>query len=222
MIRILEEDEKQYHKYITRKLRDINQNEIIPDVKNEDLYNDLAKFFKRVLVEYDINTDIVDFEIVGSRSKGTQKEDSDLDVVVEYNNDRIREDDMFNLLNSEDYYLYGIKVDFNPINPLISGYTVFTWLEDNYDYNKLQEKKSEHQKFLEKHGIETKDFGFGYSEKEEKWYGWTHRGIYGFKVGDVVKEEDVVVGTDGIKVGFKAKTLDDCKRLAKAYSKALS
>lgn len=223
MIRVINEDEKQYHKYITRKLRNnINKNEIILGIKNDEIYNSIAKFLRKILIEYDINTDIVDFEIVGSRSKRTQNENSDLDIILEYNNDKIREDDMFNLLNSEDYYINGIKVDFNPINPLISGYTVTTWLKNNYNYDKLGEKKSEHEKFLKKHGIKPEGYGIGFSESENAWYGWTHRGIYGFKIGDIVKKGDVVVGTDHIRVGFKAKTLDDCKKLAKAYSKALS
>ena len=222
MIRIISENEKQYYKYVKRKLRDINKNEIIPGFKNSEVYNQIANFLRDILVEYNINTDIVDFEIVGSRSKRTQNENSDLDIILEYNNDNIREDDMFNLLNSEDFYIENIKVDFNPINPLISGYTVITWLKDNYGYNKLEEKKSEHEKFLKKHGIKPEGYGIGFSEEENAWYGWTHRGIYGFKIGDVVKKGDVVVGTDHIRVGFKAKTLDDCKKLAKAYSKALS
>lgn len=30
----------------------------------------------------------------------------------------------------------------------------------------------------------------GFSEKEQKWYGWSHRAIYGFGVGSVVKKGD--------------------------------
>lgn len=30
----------------------------------------------------------------------------------------------------------------------------------------------------------------GYSEKEHKWYGWSHRGICGFGIGSVVEEGD--------------------------------
>jgi len=65
-------------------------------------------------------------------------------------------------------------------------------------YNKvLVEKESAHQKFLDKHGIvpEKADpshsvCSIGYSEKEKKWYGWSHRAVNGFKVGDKVKEGD--------------------------------
>jgi len=30
----------------------------------------------------------------------------------------------------------------------------------------------------------------GFSEKEQKWYGWSHRAMYGFTIGDQVKKGD--------------------------------
>ncbi len=73
----------------------------------------------------------------------------------------------------------------------------------------------------------------GYCAKELKWYGWSHRAIYGFKVGDVVKEGDCTAmsgWTDeclrqhperdvSLPVGFKAKTLEDAKRMARAIGR---
>lgn len=69
--------------------------------------------------------------------------------------------------------------------------------------------------YAEKHGIETKSNCIGFSEKEQKWYGWSHRAIYGFKIGDKCKDGDLGVG-DGytFKDGDKLKTLDDCKQRA--------
>lgn len=31
----------------------------------------------------------------------------------------------------------------------------------------------------------------GFSEKEQKWYGWSHRAIYGFGIGSTVKKGDI-------------------------------
>ena len=31
---------------------------------------------------------------------------------------------------------------------------------------------------------------YGFSEKEQKWYGWSHRAIYGFEIGSEVKKGD--------------------------------
>lgn len=76
----------------------------------------------------------------------------------------------------------------------------------------------------------------GFCEKEQKWYGWSHRAIYGFGVGDVVKEDDLTSMsgyTDeylkehpekdrSLPVGFTAKTLDDAKRMAIAFAESVA
>jgi hypothetical protein len=50
--------------------------------------------------------------------------------------------------------------------------------------------------FFEEHGIEPQSISgkkyavasIGFSEKEQKWYGWSHRAVFGFGVGSEVKE----------------------------------
>ena len=76
----------------------------------------------------------------------------------------------------------------------------------------------------------------GFSEKEKKWYGWSHRAIHGFKIGDVVDSKDHLCATSGwtddylkehpeedlsLPVGFVARTIDDCKRMAIAFADAV-
>lgn len=87
-------------------------------------------------------------------------------------------------------------------------------------YSYAKNKKSSHEKFLEKHGIETKSVGLGFSEKEQKWYGWSHRAIFGFGIGDEVKEGDCCASE--LPIGFKAKTLEDAKKMAEAFSESVS
>ena len=75
----------------------------------------------------------------------------------------------------------------------------------------------------------------GYSPKENKWYGWSHRACYGFGIGDEVKEGDLTA-TSGLveeyriqhpeedwslPVGYKAKDLNGAKRMAIAFAKAV-
>lgn len=60
----------------------------------------------------------------------------------------------------------------------------------------------------------------GFSEKKGKWYGWSHRAIYGFKVGDVVKKGHV--GAEYMKIGFVAKTMEDAKKMAIAFARGVS
>lgn len=76
----------------------------------------------------------------------------------------------------------------------------------------------------------------GYSIKENKWYGWSHRAIYGFTIGDEVHEDDLTSKTGFVEeyaiqhpeecrnlpVGFKAMNLNDAKRMAIAYAEAVS
>jgi len=76
----------------------------------------------------------------------------------------------------------------------------------------------------------------GFCEREQKWYGWSHRAIYGFGVGDVVSEGDLTATTGwtdeylaehpeedaSLPVGFRAKTLDDAKRMAVAFAESVS
>jgi hypothetical protein len=83
-------------------------------------------------------------------------------------------------------------------------------------------ENKQYDKYWEQHGIKPEAGSIGFSEKEKKWYGWSHRAIYGFKVGDKVKEGDCAVGQDGIKVGFEVKNLDDAKKLAKAFAESVS
>ncbi len=76
----------------------------------------------------------------------------------------------------------------------------------------------------------------GFCEKEQKWYGWSHRAIYGFGIGDVVSEGDCAASSGWTKeylaehpeddtslpVGFKAKDLVDAKRMAIAFANSVS
>ncbi len=75
----------------------------------------------------------------------------------------------------------------------------------------------------------------GFCEKDKKWYGWSHRAIFGFGVGDTVEEGDCTASsgwTDEwlaehpeddlrLSVGFIAQTLNDAKRMAIAFASSV-
>ena len=73
--------------------------------------------------EYVIDATITDVVISGSRCRGMEHEDSDLDVVVELSTNE-KEDHLFNIFN-EDGFCIGvskdIKVDINPITARETG-----------------------------------------------------------------------------------------------------
>ena len=82
--------------------------------------------------EYDIDATIIDAVVVGSRCRGLEKENSDLDVVVELST-KEREDDLFNAFNEDGLHIGEVKVDINPITAQRTG-TLETYLPQAEEY----------------------------------------------------------------------------------------
>ncbi len=75
----------------------------------------------------------------------------------------------------------------------------------------------------------------GFCEREQKWYGWSHRAIFGFGVGDIVAEGDCTASSGyteayldehpeddtSLRVGFTAKDLIDAKIMAMAFASSV-
>jgi len=76
----------------------------------------------------------------------------------------------------------------------------------------------------------------GFSASKQKWFGWSHRALYGFGIGSVVKEGDCCAmsgWTDewleehpeddtSLPVGFVAKTIEDARTMAVAFAESVS
>ena len=91
--------------------------------------------------EYGLDAEIGDVVVAGSRCRGIEQENSDLDVVVVYTGST-REDDLFNMLHEDSIYIAGIQVDINPITEGRTG-TLETYLPEVEIYlheNTQQEK----------------------------------------------------------------------------------
>lgn len=120
------------------------------------------------------------------------------------------------------------------------------WLEIDSVYNKngdyignldtarlLQDKGIEPEVAQDDHN----NCSIGFCESQQKWYGWSHRAMFGFGIGYVSKEGECQV-TSGwvddidprtgeldtlpIPIGFQTETLDDCKRVAIAFAASVS
>jgi predicted nucleotidyltransferase len=86
----------------------------------KDIENEVRDFLIDKIKEYDIPIQLGEVVLYGSRCRGTEKETSDIDIVVEYHGIS-REDDLFNLFHEENFYIGDIKVDINPIKEEKSG-----------------------------------------------------------------------------------------------------
>ena len=96
-------------------------------------------------------------ELNGSRKRGQARDDSDLDVVVEFEGDDLREDDLFNLLNGDDrLYIEDIAVDINPILAYKSG-SIDDFMNKSNEYDKDKLKESDSNLDLWKSQINKKD-----------------------------------------------------------------
>ena len=107
----------------------------------EDIEKTVYAYVQAQIDEYGLDAKIVDVVVAGSRCRGMEQENSDLDVVVEYTGST-REDDLFNMLHEDSIYIAGIRVDINPITEGRTG-TLETYLPEVETY--LQEKAQQEQ-----------------------------------------------------------------------------
>jgi hypothetical protein len=92
-------------------------------------------------------------------------------------------------------------------------------------------EKEDTVNFIYKHRLTKLDTAFpgsgcqpvsiGFNEKEQAWYGWTHRGFGKFDIGYKVKKGSIL-DRGKFAYPFKCKTLEDCKDLAIAFADDLA
>ena len=88
-------------------------------------------------------------------------------------------------------------------------------------------KESFRDTIQKKYGITEFDTGnVGFSPSKKKWYGWSHRAITGFGVGDKKFEANFKGKTDTTPFSQHGtqdcKTLDDAKEAARRFAKYVS
>lgn len=81
---------------------------------------DVREYIQMKIRKYHLPIQIREVMVYGSRSRGTEKADSDLDILFEYAG-AWREDDIFNLLHEDDFCIGEVKVDINPVTEEQSG-----------------------------------------------------------------------------------------------------
>ena len=104
----------------------------------DDIEQTVWAYLQSKIDEYEIDVELVDVVVSGSRCRGLEKAGSDLDMVVEYKG-REHEDDLFNAFNEDGLMIGDIKVDINPISEGKTG-TLATYLPGVESY--LAEKQA--------------------------------------------------------------------------------
>ena len=74
----------------------------------------------QIAEDYGLDVTVEDVIVSGSRCRGLENAESDLDVVVSYSGSE-REDDLFNTLKDEHMYFGKVELDINPINTAETG-----------------------------------------------------------------------------------------------------
>ena len=115
------------------------RSEKVDGMKPTDIEEAVRELVLQRIDEYGLDAAVEDVVVSGSRCRGLEKEDSDLDVVVSFSGSE-REDDLFNLLHDEKLYFGSIELDINPINTEQTG-TLAEYLPGVEKY--LSEKKAE-------------------------------------------------------------------------------
>lgn len=106
------------------------------------LSNIVIRFINKTLEDNFVTADefsLIDLRFHGSRVRGNNRPDSDLDVIAQYAG-TMREDSAFNMLNYDKLIVDGIEVDINPIKEDIDDYMKRS---DEYDKEILAKQKAE-------------------------------------------------------------------------------
>jgi len=119
--------------YITEeKIKGLN------NVTTDDIIDYIKYVIEDIISECDLNIEILDYYVHGSRVFGNPKEDSDLDVVVYYKGN-MKEDALYNIFHDDDYkdqFIYdGIVIDVNPIRDQETG-SLKAYIEKDKNYKK--------------------------------------------------------------------------------------
>ena len=133
---------------------------------------------------------------------------------------------------------YEVRVEevTNGDDPKVIMYSVYSddggYVGSVEDAQKYFEKGILPEKSLSTHNV----CSIGKSLNDGKWYGWSHRAMYGFNIGDEVKEGDLCAESGfipeyiaehpeedrSLPVGFVAKTEADAKKMAIAFADSVS
>ena len=122
----------------------------VDGMNGEEIEEMVSYYVQAKIIENNLDAQVENVILSGSRCRGIEKNGSYLDVVVDYKG-TVREDDFFNILHEDGFEIAGIVVDINPITEDKTGPLV-EYLEsaEQFLQEKMQEKKLEKRSVREK------------------------------------------------------------------------
>lgn len=108
------------------------------NVTTNDIIDYVKYIIEDIINECELDIEILDYYVHGSRVFGNPREDSDLDVVVYYKGN-MKEDALYNIFHDEDYkdqFIYDdIIIDVNPIRDQETG-SLKEYIKKDKNYKK--------------------------------------------------------------------------------------
>ena len=108
------------------------------NVTTDDIIDYIKYVIEDIIIECELNSEVIDYYVHGSRVYGNPRNDSDLDVVLYYKGN-MKEDALYNIFHDEDYkdqFIYdGIIIDVNPIRDQETG-SLKEYIKKDKNYKK--------------------------------------------------------------------------------------
>lgn len=148
----------------------------------------VRSYLQSKIDDYGLDVKIVDLALYGSRSRGIEKQDSDIDFVVEYKG-TVCESHLFNIFHEDGFSIGGKTVDVNPITE---------WKTGTIDeYLKRAEEEFINSKIITSKSIvaELKSRGYNAQVKEVVKNGTVHEAIVirgNEKISPVIYTENLI------------------------------
>lgn len=102
------------------KMKTEQQFHKIDGICSREIEDIVLSHIENMIEKYALDAEVLNIAIIGTRCRGLEKENSDLDIVVELSSDH-REDDLFCIFNEDKLYIKNIEVDINPITMQKTG-----------------------------------------------------------------------------------------------------
>ncbi|MDE5994958.1 MAG: DUF3849 domain-containing protein, partial [Oscillospiraceae bacterium] len=128
-IRLLNAEKAAAEKYREKTRSKFND---IDGCNSDTIEKMVSEYISEVLSENEIEAEIGEVILYGSRSRGLENGNSDIDIVVQITSN-MKEYALFNVLNEEKYKIGNIDVDINPIRSEETG-TLESYLESAEKY----------------------------------------------------------------------------------------